>query len=96
VRYVIWTDERGYQHRSLVRDNDPDTMAPQGIPSDPPDLSKIDWALVEKALHNSLVDRGLFTWDDVQRSGDSLRGVINSVLKRELITLYRSVDNDDI
>jgi hypothetical protein len=60
-----------------------------GIPSDPPDLSQINWANLEKALHNALVDRGLFTWDDVQRSGNSLVGAINSVLKREVQTLYR-------
>jgi len=69
-------------------------MAPMGIPSDPPDLSQINWAHLEKAMHNALVDRGLFTWDDVQRSGDALRGVINSVLKRELITLYRQKNQE--
>lgn len=89
MRYVTWTDERGYKHRSLIRDTDPDTAAPMGIPSDPPDLSQINWANLEKALHNALVDRGLFTWDDVQRSGNSLVGAINSVLKREVQTLYR-------
>lgn len=89
MKYVFWTDDKGYKHRSLVRDTDPDTSAPMGIPADPPDLSQINWAHLEKALHNTLVDRGLFTWEDVQRSGNALVGAINSVLKRELQTLYR-------
>ena len=95
MRYVIYEDGRGWKHRTLIRDNDPDTAAPQGIPADPPDISNIDWQRISKELHNPLVDRGLFTWEDVQRSGDALRGVINSVLKRELITLYRSNNNDN-
>lgn len=89
MRIVEWTDEKGFNHRSLVRDNDGDNMAPEGILQDPPDLSRIDWEEVQQELHNMLLSRGLVTWNDVQAAQNGVTSAIVSVLKRRVIHLYR-------
>ena len=91
MRQVTWTDDRGYKHRSLVRDDDPDEMAPQGILQDPPSLENIDWEGVKKDLHNQLVDLGISSWRDVQEIR-GLRGAILSAMKRRLVYLYREAE----
>lgn len=91
MREVIWTDEDGYRHRSLVRNEDTDDEAPYGIRKDPPDVGRIDWAGVRRDLHNALVDGGICSWRDVQKLG-GLRGAILSALKRRLVALYREVE----
>ena len=111
MRLVIWTDQRGYTRRSLIRNADPDDKAPEiGIPSDPPDLDLVDWTAVatrfpdldlvefKRKLHNRLVQTGLITWKDVQRSQNGLTSAVMfagrnrellAVIKRPLVTLYR-------
>jgi hypothetical protein len=92
MRSVTWTDKHGYKHRSLVRDEDPDDAAPQGILQDPPNLEELDWEGAKRDLHNALVDAGLYSWRDVQRQ-EGLRGAILSAIKKRLIYLYREADN---
>jgi hypothetical protein len=67
MKNVVWTDRTVTSGFPLLRDRDPDHMAPEGIPLTPPDLSQLDWEEMKRELHNSLVDKKLFTWDDVQR-----------------------------
>lgn len=93
MRVVTWTDKNGYKHRSLVRDDDPDDMAEQGVLQDPPNLEELDWADIKMDLHNALVERGLFSWRNVQERG-GLRGAILSTMKRRLVYLYREAEND--
>ena len=96
MKLVTFVDNRGWQHRSLVRDEDPDWMAPQGILRDPPNLDAMDWEGVKQDLHNALAASGLFTWKDVQAKGaeDGLRGAILSAMKRRLIALYREANEN--
>jgi hypothetical protein len=89
MRTVQWTDKDGHLRASLVRDFDPDTAAPRGIPVDPPDLRGVDVEGAMRDLHNELVRRGLMTWLDVQRSGDGVSASILSAFKRRVIALYR-------
>ena len=91
MRLVQWTDKHGYKHRSLVRDDDPDEMASQGILQDPPNLDELDWEAIKRDIHNRLVDAGLISWRDVQEKR-GLRGAILSSMKRELILLYREAE----
>jgi hypothetical protein len=93
MREVTYEDRYGYKHVALVRDEDPDDFAPNGIVRDPPDLDRLDWEQIKKDLHNALVDRGLFTWADVQQR-KGLRGAVLSAFKRNLILLYREVDRE--
>jgi hypothetical protein len=89
MKSVIWTDEEGYRRRSLLRDVDPDHLAPQGIPADVPDLSHLDWDDIQRELHNALVERGLFTWTDVQRAQNGVTSAVTQVFKKRLIALYK-------
>lgn len=93
MRLVTWTDQHGYKHRSLVRDDDPDEMAPQGILQDPPNLEGLDWEEVKRDLHNALVDTGMTSWSKVQGGGE-LRGAILSALRKKLVYLYREAENE--
>jgi hypothetical protein len=93
MKLVTWTDNRGYKHRSLVRDGDSEEMGPQGILQDPPNLDELDWEGIKRDLHNSLVDIGLISWRDVQEVR-GLRGAIISAMKRRLVYLYREAEND--
>lgn len=87
MRSVIWTDEEGLRHRSLLLDTDPDEYAPQGILQDPPNVEELDWNLIKRTLHNLLVDRELFSTDDIRRN--ELQAVVNAALARPLKQLYR-------
>lgn len=89
MKLVKWTDKRGYKHLSLLRDDDPDSMAPHGIRRDPPDINQLDWQQIKKDLHNALVERKLSDWRDVQRSKDGITSAILGVLRRKLSNLYR-------
>lgn len=90
MREITWIDEDGYKRRSLIRDDDPNELAPQGIPVDPPDLSRLDWLEIQRDLHNILVDRGLSTWEDVRSANGGVTSSIVSVMKRRVIALYRT------
>jgi len=89
MRLVTWEDKDGYLRQAWVKDSDPDEMAKSGIRHDVPDLSVIDWDEVQKELHNTLVKRGLITWQDVQDQQSSLGPAVLSILKKRLIALYR-------
>ncbi len=89
MKIVMWTDDRGYKHRSLLRDSDPDELAPKGIPQDPPDLDELDWEGLKKDLHNALVERGLATWEDVLAQQNGVTSAIKQVFKRPMVYLYR-------
>jgi hypothetical protein len=91
MRRVTWTDDRGYKHSSLVRDGDPDEMAPQGILQDPPNLDNLDWEGIKRDLHNHLVDIGLISWRNVQEIR-GMRGAILSSMKKRLVYLYREAE----
>lgn len=95
MRIVPWTDSNGYRHQSLVREGDPDSAAETGIPNDPPDMDDLDWDEIKRDLHNRLVEAGLITWRDVQRSQNGLTGIVRATVHKRIIQLYklREVDN---
>jgi hypothetical protein len=89
MKTVIWIDGDGYKHRSLLRDSDPDHLVMQGIPQEPPDLKRLDWDSLMRDLHNILVERGIITWDDVQRGQNMVSSAILQIFKRPIVGLYR-------
>jgi hypothetical protein len=93
MRRVIWTDNDGWKHCSVIRDSDPDEIAPSGIPHDPPDLSRLDWEGIQKELHNILVDKGLCNWEQVVASQNGVTASILSVMKSKVLKLYS--DSED-
>ena len=89
MRRVIWQDEMGYMRASILRDDDPDDMARAGIPVETINLDDLDWDWLKRELHNTLVQSGLFTWDDVQRKQNGVTSAIQRVFKRSVVNLYR-------
>lgn len=88
MRPVKYKDDRGYLHRVMVKDDDPDEMARFGIPAGPPDLHELDWEEIIRQMNNALVEHGLNSWLDVQRSPIGVQ-VATTVVRRYLIDLYR-------
>lgn len=89
MRLVRFTDRGGWKHLAMVRDADPDSIAPEGLRLDPPDIRQLDWEGIIQELHNGLVDAGLINWEDVQRQQNGLSGVVQRVLRDRLTVLYR-------
>lgn len=93
MKLVRWTDEKGFVRRAWLRDGDPDSMGPQGIPYDPPDLDRLDWEEIKRELHNLFVANGLVTWDDVQREQNAITSALRTVVLRRIISLYRQEED---
>lgn len=85
---VIYEDKEGFKRASLIRDHDPLTAAPSGIPVGPPNVEDIDWDEVKRTLNNLLVMRGLDTTDDVSASNGGLRSAVEIALRKPLLNLY--------
>jgi len=85
LKILTYKDENRYLRRSLVKDDD--TTPEYGIPQDIPDINGLDWDGIKRELHNELTQAGLITWQDVQRG--NLMPIVNKVLKRNLIVLYK-------
>lgn len=92
MKLVQWTDDKGYYRLSLIRDRDPEELAPQGLPYDPPDINSLDWERIKREIHNLLVSNRLLSWQDVQRSQNGITSIVNATVKRELIILYRQME----
>jgi len=88
MKKVEWIDERGYKHARLVQD-DILQSADEGIPLEPPDIERLDWDSIKRALHNELFARNLIDWQSVQQSRDGLTAAILAALRRPLQNLYR-------
>ena len=90
MKLVKWYDDDGFLRHVYARDGDSDELAREtGVKHEPPDLSQIDWVGVERELHNLLIERGIITWADVQSQQDGLMNTVKTVMKRNIITLYR-------
>ena len=93
MRRVIWEDRNGYTRASLVRDGDPDEAAEYGVPIEPPDLDEIDWEEVKRDLHNNLVRKGLFTYEDMRNAQKGIRSAVILALHKKVVDLYRRGGN---
>jgi len=89
MRIVEWQDRLGKKRRSMIRDEDPDSMAEHGLPLDPPNIELMDWEQIKIDLHNALLDRGIVTWDDVTMQQTALQSSAITALKKHLVRLYR-------
>ena len=92
MRLIQRTDENGLKHLYYIKDNDLDT-AP-GIRADPPSVKELDWEAIIKDIHNGLVEHKLIQLSDVQRSNSGLDGLILVAIKRRIVALYRSIENE--
>ena len=92
MRLVKRTNIDGFKHLYYLKDNDPDTAT--GILANPPDVQALDWQEIIKDIHNGLVDNGLIQISDIQRSNSGLDSIISGAIKRRLVALYRSNEED--
>lgn len=89
MKVTRWIDSNGYQRVSVVHDKDSVLEAVHGLRKGPPDITALDWEDIIRDLHNELVDRKLFSYQDVIQSKSGISGAILSVLRRRIITLYK-------
>ena len=89
MKKVSWIDSSGFKHTSLLRDNDPDSNAANGVLVGPPDTRRLDWDTVAKELNNALFDNGILTSADLGEKNSQFTGAILSAVRRRLIELYR-------
>ncbi len=87
MKITRWIDDSGYQRISILRDDDEDMT--HGLRKGPPDVTALDWDDIVRDLHNALVGRNLFTYEDVLRSQNGVTSAILSTLRRRVVGLYR-------
>lgn len=96
MKVVLYEDESGKLHRTILRDSDPDDLADEGIPLDPPKIEDIlDEAKIE--LHNELVRRGLFDVKSINDKSGALSSAVNKCITNKIVKRYlqeESTKND--
>jgi hypothetical protein len=88
MKKVYYTDNNGYLHCSLLRDNDDETKAKFGIPLEPPPIDSI-LEDAKRELHNDLVRNNLFTWEDVQASQNGVTNAVTRCVTHPLKDAFR-------
>lgn len=91
MKIIEWTDEKGFKRKRSIKDTDPEELAQDGLPLEPPDVKRLDWDNLIVKLHNNLFDRGLVCWRDVQYSQDGVTSAILATFRREVLALYKEV-----
>lgn len=92
MKQVKWVDEKGWKHVSIVQDNAKPEQYAKGLPTDPPDLRRINWETVAMELNNLLVDRNLLSYADLQRPNNGLENAVRSILLKEIILLFKLLE----
>lgn len=90
MKVITW-EEKGKQHKTLVRDSDNKIVALDGggISQDPPDVDRLDWHQIKIDLHNQLLHRSIITQDDVVHNQNGLTAAILAALRPKLKQLYK-------
>ena len=92
MRAVDFTDKLGYTRRVLLPDSASDLEVDLGVPVGPPDLEPLGLPIaLERRLHRELVARGLWTYNDVLKRPNELKGAWQSALGVDvsrLMSLY--------
>ena len=94
MKVVTYEDKDGKLHRVLLRDNDPETLAEEGIPFDPPSIEDI----LEKAkieLHNELVRRELFDVKSINQHSGALSSAVKKCITNKIIQRYLLLESTD-
>ena len=90
MKEVTFTDDEGLLHQSAIRDEDPVELAHEGILQDPPNIvERLDWDAIKRDLHNQLVMRKLFTYNDLVRQKNGLTGAILAAVRKPVINLFK-------
>lgn len=87
MKLVTFTDQNGYNHKSLLRDNDTDPAI--GLLQSPPDFTQLDWNEIARNIHNALLDAGLLTVNDVQIRQADFNKIILAKVGKKIFALYQ-------
>lgn len=91
MKTVIWTDESGKKHRSLLPDLTPEREAPSGLPQDPPPfMALLDWEGMGITLWNLLVENGITDYQAHQRNQNLLNAAIKQAIQNPLVNLLKA------
>ena len=92
MRTADYIDRIGLTRRVLLPDSASDLEAEMGIPLGPPSLEALGLPIeLERRLHQELVLRGLFTYNDVLKRSNDLKGAWQAALGVDvsrLMSLY--------
>lgn len=91
LKTVQWTDQDGYDHRAVLRDDDDESKPQYGVPIGPPSMELIDWEGVKREINNFLVQEGVSSYTDLTQSQTAMSFLCN-VIKRHVATLYREME----
>jgi len=95
MRYVIYQDEHGFKRRAMVRDGDGDETARSGIPAGPPDISRfIDCQTLLRQINNRMVDEGIFTLEELQKSPTGVSMMSNMFKKVVVGAMKEEIRNE--
>jgi len=87
---AVTYDEDGWLRRSHVLDTMSALDAHKGVPSNPPDITQLDWNEIKRELNNLLIQRGLIERNDLNGQGiNLLRSAVQSVITKKIIMLYK-------
>lgn len=90
MRLAKWIDADGRKRQAWVKDGTPvSEVESAGIYAGPPDIDLIDWESVKRDLHNQLVERGLFSMDDVVAAQTGITGAVLTALRNRVARLYK-------
>jgi hypothetical protein len=93
MKRVIWEDDEGALHCSLLRDNDDPKFPEIGLPIEPPPIERIiSNAAME--VRNEFVKRGYVTYQDIVKSQTGIASVLNDVLKRKIVEAYKELNRN--
>ena len=98
MKIIYWKDKNNNKHASLVRDQDPSTeeFAKKGIPYDPPAEIVDILESAKEGLMNTLVTRGILSYNDIVNNPDSVSNAILSVLRKPIIIAYKEAKKNKI
>lgn len=88
MKQLIWTDDKGWKHRMLVKDTDGMKEARFGIKQDPPMISDDDWNGLRREVHNYMVENSLYAFQDYVHNQVAAMGLLN-VIKRFIVTQFK-------
>lgn len=89
MKEVVYIDEEGRKHLVTMRDDDASELAQEiGIPVELPEIDEVLEA-AKISLHNLMVDRRLYTIDDVYRSNGALANAIKICVLNPLLEIYK-------
>lgn len=90
MKKLLVADDTGWLQAFWVKDNAEDIEF--GIPASPPDLNSLDWDDIKLRLNNLLVQEGFTTWQDVQKRHEIFSGLVASVVRNDIVNLYKQYE----